>query len=167
MTLFELRGPDGNIILDAARTGGTVEIKAGSKVYTVGLEKGELQGFYTVRLNKELRRVKIHTITNTKIELTVDGEAFAFGRNTETPLSPSPGIKQRVDSSTFVAPLPGRVVSLSVREGQTVKEGEALVIVESMKMESIIKSDRRARVKRVIVKEGEAVRRGQALIIFD
>jgi len=63
-----------------------------------------------------------------------------------------------------VAPMPGTVIKVLVEAGQTVKRGEALVIVEAMKMENEVRAPGAALVNRVLVKAGEKVGFGQQLI---
>ena len=54
-------------------------------------------------------------------------------------------------------PMPGLVVSLAVTEGQEVKAGETLAVVEAMKMENILRAERDGTIKKVRVKPGDSV----------
>ena len=54
-------------------------------------------------------------------------------------------------------PMPGLVVSLAVAEGQEVKAGETLAVVEAMKMENILRSERDGTIKKIRVKKGDSV----------
>ena len=54
-------------------------------------------------------------------------------------------------------PMPGLVVSLAVAEGQEVKSGETLAIVEAMKMENILRAERDGTIKKIRVKQGDSV----------
>jgi propionyl-CoA carboxylase alpha chain len=54
-------------------------------------------------------------------------------------------------------PMPGLVVSLAVAEGQEVKSGETLAIVEAMKMENILRAERDGTIKKICVKQGDSV----------
>jgi propionyl-CoA carboxylase alpha chain len=54
-------------------------------------------------------------------------------------------------------PMPGLVVSLAVSEGQEVKAGETLAIIEAMKMENVLRAERDGVIKKVRVKEGDSV----------
>ncbi len=62
------------------------------------------------------------------------------------------------------APMPGLVVDLPVEDGQEIKEGQVLLILESMKMQNELKSPRDGVVSRIRVKEGENVERRQTLL---
>lgn len=62
------------------------------------------------------------------------------------------------------APMPGLVVAVPVSEGQDVKKGQVLLILESMKMQNELKAPRDGKISRVKVKPGESVEQKQALL---
>jgi biotin carboxyl carrier protein len=62
------------------------------------------------------------------------------------------------------APMPGLVVALPVSEGQEIKKGQVLIILESMKMQNELKSPKDGVVERIRVKPGESVEQKQALL---
>jgi oxaloacetate decarboxylase alpha subunit len=65
------------------------------------------------------------------------------------------------------APMSGRVVQVLVQNDQIVQEGESLVIVEAMKMETEIRSPIRGQVKDVQVQAGMAVETGQCMLVVE
>jgi len=65
------------------------------------------------------------------------------------------------------APMPGLVLNIEIEPGQTVKKGDALLILEAMKMENVIKSPGDAVVKRIAVNQGDAVEKNTLLIEFE
>jgi biotin carboxyl carrier protein len=62
------------------------------------------------------------------------------------------------------APMPGLVVSIPVEEGQAVKKGQVLLILESMKMQNELKAPRDGKVSRIRIKVGESVEQRQTLL---
>jgi biotin carboxyl carrier protein len=62
------------------------------------------------------------------------------------------------------APMPGLVVAILVEEGQAIKKGQVLLILESMKMQNELKSPRDGTMGRVRVKAGETVEQKQTLL---
>ncbi len=62
------------------------------------------------------------------------------------------------------APIPGLVVKVEVSEGDEVKSGQALLILEAMKMENVIKAPFDCRVDKISVTEKEAVQQDQTLL---
>ena len=67
-------------------------------------------------------------------------------------------IKQAADSGKAVrCPMPGLVISIAVREGQEVKAGETLAVVEAMKMENVLRAERDGTVKSIKAKPGDSL----------
>lgn len=64
------------------------------------------------------------------------------------------------------APMPGLVLELCVEEGDSIKEGEKLLILEAMKMENVIKASADVEIAEVMVEKGQGVEKNQALIRF-
>ncbi len=64
------------------------------------------------------------------------------------------------------SPLSGRVVTISVQVGQTVKEGDQLMILEAMKMNNYIYAPHGGRISAIPVNVGDAVEEGQPLCII-
>jgi biotin carboxyl carrier protein len=62
------------------------------------------------------------------------------------------------------SPMPGMVIAIPVTEGQVVKKGQVLLILESMKMQNELKSPKDGTVSRIRVKAGEAAEQKQALL---
>ncbi len=65
------------------------------------------------------------------------------------------------------APLSGSVWKILVDEGDEIKAGQVLVVLEAMKMETEITAPADAKVKAVLVAQGESVQGGQGLIEFE
>jgi len=68
--------------------------------------------------------------------------------------------------SEIKAPMPGMVLKVFVSEGDEVKKGDNLLVLEAMKMENIIKSPAGVAIKSIKVKAGDKVEKGQILIGF-
>ena len=64
------------------------------------------------------------------------------------------------------APMPGLVVQVAVEEGETVKAGDTVLIVEAMKMENELRAPAAATVRRLHAAPGDAVEKGQLLVEF-
>lgn len=65
------------------------------------------------------------------------------------------------------APMPGTILSVPVKAGQSVKAGDVLVVLEAMKMENEIKASRDAVVAAVAVNKGESVDTGALLVTLN
>jgi len=64
------------------------------------------------------------------------------------------------------APMPGLVLDILVQEGESVKKGDKLLILEAMKMENVLKAPADATVANVAVIQGENVEKNQLLLVF-
>ncbi|GAA4334023.1 acetyl-CoA carboxylase biotin carboxyl carrier protein subunit [Mucilaginibacter gynuensis] len=71
-----------------------------------------------------------------------------------------------VKVSEIKAPMPGLVLKVFVTEGDEVKKGDNLFVLEAMKMENIIKSPADVTVRSIKLKPGDKVEKGQILILF-
>jgi pyruvate carboxylase len=69
------------------------------------------------------------------------------------------------DSDSEVgASIPGHIMKLLVKEGDVVKAGQSLAVIEAMKMETVMAAARDGKVDSILVKEGQQVKTGQLLI---
>jgi propionyl-CoA carboxylase alpha chain len=69
-------------------------------------------------------------------------------------------------SRHLLSPMPGLLVSLAVREGQTVKAGEELAVIEAMKMENVLRAERDGKVKKLRAKPGDSLAVDQVILEF-
>jgi propionyl-CoA carboxylase alpha chain len=69
-------------------------------------------------------------------------------------------------SKAVISPMPGAIVSVSVKAGDKVVDGQELIIIEAMKMQNIIKSEVDGEVESVTVKAGDSVTVDEILIKF-
>ena len=70
-------------------------------------------------------------------------------------------------SGTIKSPLPGTILSVNVKVGDTVKAGQRLLVLEAMKMENNIEANKEGRIAAVKVKTGDSVMEGDVLIIIE
>jgi biotin carboxyl carrier protein len=68
------------------------------------------------------------------------------------------------DDNKIVSIIPGTIVTVFVRKGQKVKEGESLLILESMKMQNQIASPRDGNIKSIKVAAGQVIPKGYVMI---
>jgi propionyl-CoA carboxylase alpha chain len=70
-------------------------------------------------------------------------------------------------SKMLISPMPGLIKDISVKQGQKIKKGEQIIIIEAMKMENILKSEKDCLIKEILVKEGDSVSADEILINFE
>ena len=64
------------------------------------------------------------------------------------------------------APMPGNVLKINVTQGQTVKEGDVLIVLEAMKMENEITSTKSGVVAQIVAAKGAVVETGSPLVVI-
>ena len=75
--------------------------------------------------------------------------------------------KKVVDLSRFLlAPMPGLLVSLAVKEGDAVRQGQELAVIEAMKMENILRADKDAVVQSIDAAQGDSLAVDQVIMTF-
>ena len=84
----------------------------------------------------------------------------------KTESKPAP-VAASADQEVVEAPMPGNIWKILVKEGQEVKEGDVLLILEAMKMENEIVSPKDGVVSKLATSEGAAVNTGDQLVIVD
>jgi len=75
--------------------------------------------------------------------------------------------KKKADTSkSVISPMPGLVVTIDVAEGQAVREGEVICVIEAMKMQNILRAEHDGVVKTVSAKAGDSVAADEVLVEF-
>ena len=139
---------------------------------------------YTIDGNKY--EVAINEVSDTTAKVTVNGEEYTV--EWEKPVEEKPVIKVQpvaakpaaapaaapaarpaapVSGNAIKTPLPGVIIDVKVKSGDTVKKGDTVVILEAMKMENTINADRDGKVVSVQVAKGDTVADGAVLIVLE
>lgn len=104
---------------------------------------------YTIKVNNNVYEVDI----NDALDQQIEALGFEIGASKKV--------------NDIKAPMPGLILEINVKEGQDVKENDALLILEAMKMENVINSPREGTIKSISVKQGETVDKNSLLITFE
>ena len=102
-------------------------------------------------------------------QVFVNGEAYAtevIDEQIQKLIKANPEAAQKKEL-TISAPMPGLVIEVEVKEGDSVKQGQGLMIVEAMKMQNEMKAPRDGIVKKILVKKGQTVNSKDALVIIE
>jgi len=140
---------------------------------------------YKLKINGNDYAVTITDIEDNIAEVEVNGTPFKVEidrpikkSSSARPLNPS--IQNTVSKPTasvqapatpshetaITSPLPGVILEVVVKEGESVKKGQKLMILEAMKMENVIEASTDGKVISIKVNKGDSVMEGTALIII-
>ena len=140
---------------------------------------------YDLSINDNSYEVIIKKVTETEAFVEVNGQEHTVSINQieslilpesvpkpppkqvaaprQTPSAAPPGTPS---GDSVIAPMPGQIKSIFVREGDKVKAGQKLLIMEAMKLENKLPATRDGVVKHILVRDGDIVSQGQELIII-
>ena len=133
---------------------------------------------YTI--NGSVYKVVINSIEDTIAEVEVNGTPYKVEMNkptkkqvvtikrpAQTTTHPVARPQVNAGAAALKSPLPGVILDIIVKSGDAVKKGQKVMVLEAMKMENAINSDRDGIVKEVKVNKGDSVLEGAELIIIE
>ncbi len=141
---------------------------------------------YKFRINGNEYNVEINSVEGNLADVTVNGAAYKVEMEnaTATPAAPAatanPAAQARQDApaaapakpapapagagKAITSPLPGVIIEVSVKEGQAVKAGQKVAVIEAMKMENEIQASSDGTVTAVLVNKGDSVLEGTEIV---
>ncbi|MCU0304767.1 MAG: biotin/lipoyl-binding protein [Thermoanaerobaculales bacterium] len=142
---------------------------------------------YVLRIGDREYRARVTEMTADRAVIVVDDASYEVGLvEIGRPARPAPARAQRAPVRTAVAaapppgrsaarpadeapgavraPLPGLVLRLAVKAGDTVQAGQPLLVMEAMKMENVVPAPHRGTIRAVFVAEGDTVGEGDPLV---
>ncbi|MDR2622840.1 MAG: acetyl-CoA carboxylase biotin carboxyl carrier protein subunit [Dysgonamonadaceae bacterium] len=133
---------------------------------------------YTI--NGSVYKVVINSIEDTIAEVEVNGTPYKVEMNkptkkqvvtikrpVQTTTPPVARPQASAGASALKSPLPGVILDIVCKPGDTVKKGQKVMVLEAMKMENAINSDRDGVIKEIKVNKGDSVLEGADLIIIE
>ena len=125
----------------------SVHILKENRSFKAALEKKDfLKKTYSVKINSNTYEVKI----SNELDLLIEEMGLSLAAANLV--------------NDIKAPMPGLILDVQVKEGEEVKEGDYLLVLEAMKMENTLTAPRDGKVKAIKVKKGETVDKNQLLI---
>ncbi len=119
---------------------------------------------YKIKVNGNEYKVEIEevggTITNVSAA-PVQAAAPVAAPKAATPSAPASAGGAKVTS-----PLPGVILDVAVKEGDSVKKGDKVVVLEAMKMENVIEATADGVIKEIKVKKSDSVLEGDVLVVI-
>ncbi|MBO5250807.1 MAG: biotin/lipoyl-binding protein [Bacteroidaceae bacterium] len=137
---------------------------------------------YKYKINGNLYNVVIGDIEDNIAHVEVNGTHYNVEMEKKPKAAPTPkpiprpvakpaaapvATKPAAAKSGVKSPLPGVILDIKVKEGDTVKKGQTIIILEAMKMENSINADKDGKVTAINVSKGESVLEGTDLVIIE
>ena len=138
---------------------------------------------YKFKINGKEYAVTINGIEGKNADVSVNGVNYQVELENEMPASPAPvqapaaavpspspspapvqAAAQAGTGTVIHSPLPGVIISIDVKEGQAVKKGQKVAVLEAMKMENEIQADTDGTVSAILVQKGDSVLEGADII---
>jgi biotin carboxyl carrier protein len=125
------------------------------------------EGFTFIEFNNKKYLAEITDKSQNKYTVLLNGVSYSF--TIESPISYRrrkylEKHKQHNKIEVVTAPMPGKIVELLVEESSHVKEGEAILILEAMKMQNEIIAQVTGKIKKISVKAGDSVTKDDVLM---
>jgi biotin carboxyl carrier protein len=147
-------------------------VKVGDKEYTVKIV-GEKEGALEIDVDGTKLTVSLESLekaTGTQQAAVSQVEAKPVAQpvaQPATPPPPPPAQQTQVAAGAITSRVPGKIKEVKVSEGQSVKRGDTVIMMESMKMEIEVKANKDGIVKAIYVKPGQFVTQGAPLILIE
>ena len=138
---------------------------------------------YNFKINGKEYSVSIDQIEGRNASVTVNGVNYQVELDNEAPAVPAPSAPAQAAPAPVApapaaapapapagpgavvrSPLPGVIISIDVKEGQAVKKGQKVAVLEAMKMENDIQADADGTVTAILVQKGDSVLEGADII---
>lgn len=128
------------------------------------------QSYHIIKDNKSYRAEIVSAdLKNKSITLKINGNKYDIALKDKFDLlleKLGMDVAASAQMNDVKAPMPGLIFEIQVSEGDEVKKGDPIMILEAMKMENVIKADGDGVVKSVKVKKGDSVEKNQVLVQF-
>jgi len=121
-------------------------IRTGGRVFRIALERRGVSDSYAVELN---------------------GRPVIVRLEEEMPFAPASGLGAVEGPALVTSPMAGKIASVKTLIGASVEEGQALIVLEAMKMENEIASPKKGIVKEIYVQQGTLAKPGDKLVLVE
>ena len=144
---FELKNSDADQLDFIKTSNSKFHVINNNKSFDIEMKKSNFyKKEYVVKVKTNTYKVKI----SNQLDQLISEMGFSLG-----------SIKKPND---IKAPMPGLILSVHVKEGQKVAEGDTLLILEAMKMENTISAPKDGIIKKLTTKSGDTVEKGELMI---
>jgi biotin carboxyl carrier protein len=143
---YKINGAPYRVIVNKAE-GNTIELEVNGTPFTVELEQ------------------KTNPLTGIK-RPNPEAAPAPTPKSASTPLVTRPA-EEQTKSTAIQSPLPGVILDIRCKEGDIVKRGQTLMVLEAMKMENNILANANGKITQILVQKGDSVLEGAELVVIE
>lgn len=143
---YKINGTPYRVIVNKAE-GNTIELEVNGTPFTVELEQ------------------KTNPLTGIK-RPNPEAAPAPTPKSASTPLVTRPA-EEQTKSTAIQSPLPGVILDIRCKEGDIVKKGQTLMVLEAMKMENSILANANGKITQILVQKGDSVLEGAELVVIE
>lgn len=143
---YKINGTPYRVIVNKAE-GNTIELEVNGTPFTVELEQ------------------KTNPLTGIK-RPNPEAAPAPTPKTASTPLVTRPA-EEQTKSTAIQSPLPGVILDIRCKEGDIVKKGQTLMVLEAMKMENNILANANGKITQILVQKGDSVLEGAELVVIE
>ena len=121
-------------------------------------------------LGNSFHHAKIISSSSSETKMLIDGEPLTIKKHsklTEVLKKSMSSTGLGTGENNLTSQIPGRIVSVLAKPGSYVKKGDAIVVIESMKMQVAVKSHKDGNIKEIRAKEGASVARHDLIAVIE
>ena len=142
---------------------------------------------YLIKVNNKTYEVEVEEVvrrSTNPLVMPQAAEAFPMGPPSQAPVSPpktvtvqmpsvpptpsgKPRVVEMVGLKKVQAPMTGKIIAILCQSGQEVQEGDAILTLEAMKMETEMAAPFPGRIQQILVVEGQNVTAGETLVVME
>ncbi len=163
--LTRVNGAERRVKLEAQASGSRYAFEVGTSRDLADIREVE-PGVYSILIGARSYEVKIEEVEG-RYMVAVNGDRFEVAVQDPRRLRRQAEVSDVEGPQKVASPMPGRVVKVEVRAGETVEVGQGLVVVEAMKMQNEIKSPKSGSVTAVYVEEGGSIGAGEPMVVIE
>ena len=160
---------DGVEVQLSVDSAGRIFIQGRSQAIDVDTSPGTGQSLHLLMNGRSIRLERLQRTEEGELLLRINGIRYRIPIKNKRELLlagiQGAGTKERKQTA-LKAPMPGLVLRVLVTEGQLLQSGDPILVLESMKMENVLRAQSDSKVIALVIQPGEAVEKGQVLVKF-
>ena len=122
---------------------------------------------YRIKLDGKTYEMEIEAVGAGNIAPAASSKTAAPAPASSAPVSKPSQVSVAEGQGAVISPMPGTVVKVLVKEGDEVKAGQPVLVLEAMKMENEITAEKDGKIVKIAVAEGQAVAKDEVLVVVE